>query len=53
MVLWMMVGLVYATSVLVRGEVLDLMVLALGQGMVMGKVTPSVLVQQELVSISP
>ena len=53
MVMWMVVGLVYATSVLVRGKVLDLMVLVLGQGMVMGKVATSVLVQQELLSISP
>ena len=53
MVLRVVVGLVYATSAVVQGKLLDLMVLALGQGMVMGRVAPSVLAQRDLVSISP
>ena len=47
LVLWVVMGLVSAPSVLVWGKVLDLMVLALGQGMVMGRVAPSVLAQQD------
>ena len=43
MALCMVVGLVSVTSVLALGKVLDLMVLALVQGVVMGKFAPSVL----------
>ena len=53
MLLQVVVGLVYAPSVLVRGNVLDLMVLDIGQGMVMGRVAPSVLVQRKSVSTAP
>ena len=53
MVVQVVVGLVSAPSVIVRGKVLYLMVLALGQGMVMGRVSPLVLAQRESVSIAP
>ena len=52
MVLRVVVVLVSAPSVIVREEVLDLMFLALGQGMVMGQDVLSILAQRELVSIS-
>ena len=53
MVLRVVVGLVSAPSVLVRGEVLYLMVVALGKGVAMVRVVTSVLAQRGWVSISP
>ena len=53
MVMQVVVVLVYAPLVFVQWEVLDMMVLAHGQWMVMGRVAPLVLVQRESVSIAP